>query len=46
MGDYYWYGCEGHREPWKAAHMYANAAYVKDPHVRYMFSQGLFQDYH
>ena len=34
MGDYYWYGCEVERNPVLAARMYANAAAVRDPHVR------------
>ena len=33
MGDYYWYGCEGTRDPVMAASYYTNAAERGDPHV-------------
>ncbi|OWF53033.1 protein sel-1 homolog 3-like [Mizuhopecten yessoensis] len=39
MGDYYWYGCGGKRDPRKAADMYTQAAQKKDPHA--IFNLGL-----
>ena len=33
MGDYYWFGCKGVRDPVKAANNYMNAASRGDPHV-------------
>ncbi|XP_060064051.1 protein sel-1 homolog 3-like [Ylistrum balloti] len=39
MGDYYWYGCEGYRDPGKAADLYSLAAQKNDPHA--IFNLGL-----
>ncbi|KAJ8316170.1 hypothetical protein KUTeg_006184 [Tegillarca granosa] len=33
MGDYHYYGCEGHQDIHQAARLYAQAAIKNDPHV-------------
>ena len=33
MGDYHWYGCEGHRDVRRAADLYAQAAMKHSPQV-------------
>ncbi|XP_052803670.1 protein sel-1 homolog 3-like [Mya arenaria] len=39
MGDYYWYGCEGHRNPSKAVDLYVQAATMHNPQA--LFNLGL-----
>lgn len=33
MGDYYWYGCQGVRDPIKSAQYYGDAALKEEPQV-------------